>query len=97
METSRAIGDRAIETIASFVKAVSRVAVGGVDCDFVASILQTHSCVDDQTLSTANSQVWVDEEDPLWRLCSRLWGQRGHGNVSSLCFEFVFRVSSFEY
>lgn len=41
------------------------VTVGGVDRDLVASILQPNSSVNYQALGSANSEIWVDEEDTL--------------------------------
>ena len=50
-------------TIASLLKAMVGIAVAGQDGDFVTSILETDGGVDDETLSTADAQVRVDEDD----------------------------------
>lgn len=39
------------------------VAVGGEDGDLVAEVLQADGGVDDETLSAANAQVRVEEDD----------------------------------
>jgi len=58
-------GWRRKRAIAGFVEAVLWVAVGGEDCDFVAEVLETDCCVDDEAFCAANAEVGVEEDDVL--------------------------------
>ena len=60
-------------TIAGFLKAVRRVAVRGEDGNDVVPRLEGNGGVDDKTLSTADAQVRVKEDDPLRPLAERHW------------------------
>lgn len=48
-----------------------RVAVRGEDGDLVAEVLEADGSVDDETLSTADAQVGVDEDDASLALEAR--------------------------
>jgi hypothetical protein len=50
-------------TIATLVEAVLWIAVIGVDDDATASRLKTHGGINDETLSAADTQVGVEEDD----------------------------------
>jgi hypothetical protein len=52
-------------TITSLVEAMPRIAVRREDGDFMATRLETDGGIDDQSLSTANTQVRVEENDTL--------------------------------
>ena len=55
-------------TISRLVEAVSGVAMGGVDSDGVAAVLQSNSSIDDQALGTAYAEIGVYEKNALlWR------------------------------
>ena len=60
-------------TIASLVEAVLRVAVRCEDGDLVPAALQADSGVDDEALSAANTQIWVEEDDVLLLFRHRMW------------------------
>lgn len=45
------------------------VAVGSEDGDFVASVLQSHGSVNDESLGSAYAKVWVEEDNVLPLLC----------------------------
>lgn len=49
-------------TITSFVKAMLRIAMACEDDDLVAAVLKADSGIDDESLSSANSQVRVQED-----------------------------------
>jgi hypothetical protein len=53
--------------IVGFVEAVLGIAVGGEDSDFVAEVLETDCCVDDEAFCAADAEVGV-EEDYVLRL-----------------------------
>ena len=52
-------------TITGLVETVPRIAMRREDGDFVAARLKTDSGIDDQSFSTANAQVRVEEDDTL--------------------------------
>lgn len=56
---------RLLLTITSFLEAVARIAMRRKDGDFVATRLKTDSGINDQSLGTANAQIWVEEDDAL--------------------------------
>ena len=47
---------------------MSTIAMRSVDCDFVATLLQANSSINDQTLCSTDTQIRV-EEDNSSRLC----------------------------
>lgn len=53
-------------TIATLVKAVSGVAVVGKDDDAMASFLQAHGGVDDESLRTTDAQVGMEEDEGVF-------------------------------
>ena len=58
-------------TIARLLKAVVGIVPRSKDLDVVAEVLQSHGCVDDQSLCTANAEVWMDKGDAV-RLVPRV-------------------------
>lgn len=67
-------------TVASFIKAMARVAVAREDDDLVSAVLHADGGIDDQALSAADAQVGMQEDDSLARGCFLL----GHGDCSIL-------------
>ena len=59
------VGGKGEHTIAGFVEAVRRVAVGGEDRDAVAELLEADGGVEDEALGAADAEVWVEEYDAL--------------------------------
>lgn len=75
-------------TIARLVEAVPWVAVRGEDGNLVPTGLQAHSCVDDKTLCTADSQIWVQEDDVLRLLRHRglsVFAETERNDMPSAC------------
>jgi hypothetical protein len=68
-------------TIASFIKAVLRVAMRREYGDLVTTILQAYGCVDDQTLCSADSEIWMEENNIL--LLFRLFGRHRRVRLAS--------------
>ena len=54
-------------TVAGFVEAMRRVAVGGEDCDAVAKLLKPDGGIDNEPLCAAYAEVGVEEYDTLSR------------------------------
>jgi len=52
-------------TITGLVETVPRIAMRREDGDFVAARLETNSGINHQSLSTADAQVRVEEDDTL--------------------------------
>ena len=44
---------------------MSRIAVAGKDGDFVAQLLESNRCVDYEALSSADSQIRMEENDTV--------------------------------
>jgi len=56
---------QADNTVASFIEAMTRVAMRREDGGFVTQILQAYRSIDDKTFSAADAKIWVEEDDVL--------------------------------
>lgn len=52
-------------TVACLIEAVVGIAVGRENGDLVSSVLQPHSGINDEPLSSAYAEVWVEEDNVL--------------------------------
>lgn len=50
-------------TVSGFIEAMLGITVRRQDCDFVPAGLQSHGCIDDQTLRASDAKVWMDKDN----------------------------------
>ena len=67
-------------TIASFIEAMAGIAMRRENGNLVAQVLQAYRCIDDETFSAANAEIWMEEDDTL--------GFAGHVGG---CYEAIVR------
>lgn len=72
-------------TVSGFIEAVLGVTVRCQDCDFVPTGLQSHGCVDDQTLRASDAKVRVDKDDTFLVRGFRHTGERMRCDLMSWC------------